>query len=105
MYKRQVFNDRALERVFAVKGRPADNPLIVHISDFSQVAALAHELPAEARKLAEYFWPGPLTLVLKKKREISSLVSAGLPTVAIRMPNLSLIHILNGKIRKTMKRP
>ncbi len=55
-----VFNDRALERVFAVKGgRPADNPLIVHISDFSQVAALAHELPAEARKLAEYFWPGP----------------------------------------------
>lgn len=82
-----VFNDRALERVFAVKGRPADNPLIVHISDFSQVAALAHELPAEARKLAEYFWPGPLTLVLKKKREISSLVSAGLPTVAIRMPN------------------
>ncbi|NLI70457.1 MAG: threonylcarbamoyl-AMP synthase [Firmicutes bacterium] len=79
-------NDRALERIFAVKGRPAGKPLIMHIADFSQVAALAHEPPAEVAKLAGTFWPGPLTLVLKKRERISPLVTAGLPTVAIRMP-------------------
>lgn len=82
-----VFNDVALARIFAVKRRPADNPLIVHIADLSRLADLAHEPPPEAIKLARKFWPGPLTLVLKKKKGISPLVSAGLPTVAIRMPD------------------
>lgn len=79
-------NDHAVERIFAVKGRPAGNPLILHIADFSQLTALVHEPPAEVAKLAETFWPGPLTLVLKKRAEVPPLVSAGLPTVAIRMP-------------------
>jgi L-threonylcarbamoyladenylate synthase len=80
-------NDRAVAGIFAAKGRPAFNPLIVHVPDLATAETLA-EVPAPARRLAERFWPGPLTLVLPRRPDcgLSDLVSAGLPTVAIRVP-------------------
>jgi len=80
-------NDLAVAKVFDAKGRPSFNPLIVHVSDLAQVETLA-EMSSMARKLAGAFWPGPLTMVLplRKGHGLSALVSAGLPTVAIRMP-------------------
>lgn len=77
----------ALQNIYKVKGRPQDNPLIVHISDQEQVAALALEIPRSFYLLAEHFWPGPLTLLLKKHPDVSFVVTAGLETIAIRMPS------------------
>jgi L-threonylcarbamoyladenylate synthase len=79
-------NDNALRQIYATKQRPADNPLIVHIASADQVADWASEFPPLAQKLAEAFWPGPLTLVLKAKPEVSTIVRAGEPTVALRVP-------------------
>ncbi|MDZ4163969.1 MAG: L-threonylcarbamoyladenylate synthase [Smithellaceae bacterium] len=81
-----AFNPAAIEKIFIAKGRPRDNPLIVHIADRSMLANLARSFPRRARALSEKFWPGPLTLVLKKKAHVPAEVSAGLSTVAIRMP-------------------
>ena len=80
-------SDRAVARIFEAKGRPRFNPLIVHVADLDAARAIA-ELSPEAERLARAFWPGPLTLVLPLRpgSGISELVSAGLPTVAIRMP-------------------
>lgn len=79
-------NPRAVEKIFAAKGRPQDNPLIVHIADISQLDEYAHSIPDIAYRLAEKFWPGPLTMVLPKKEIIPDVTSAGLNTVGIRMP-------------------
>ncbi len=76
----------AVKKVFEIKGRPSDNPLIVHIADFSDLKKVASNWPDLAEKLAEKFWPGPLTLVLKKKEGIPDETTAGLETVAVRMP-------------------
>jgi L-threonylcarbamoyladenylate synthase len=76
----------AVARVFAAKGRPADNPLIVHVGTLEQARALVTDWPDEAQRLAERFWPGPLTLVLPKRSHVPDLVTAGLPAVGIRMP-------------------
>lgn len=73
-------------KIFAAKGRPSDNPLIVHISSISQWEALVKEIPDTARALAEKFWPGPLTVILPKSDLIPDEVSGGLDTVAVRMP-------------------
>ncbi|AMM53412.1 L-threonylcarbamoyladenylate synthase [Pyrococcus kukulkanii] len=81
-----ALNERAVKRIFEAKGRPADNPLIVHIADFSQVYELAREVPEEAEMLARKFWPGPLTIVLPKKDVVPKVTTGGLDTVAIRMP-------------------
>jgi L-threonylcarbamoyladenylate synthase len=80
-------SDRAVAGIFAAKGRPSFNPLIVHLPDLAAVEAIA-EIGPQARDLAAAFWPGPLTLVLPLRADagISPLVSAGLPTVAIRVP-------------------
>ncbi len=75
----------AVSRIFAAKGRPADNPVIVHVSSRQQVFGLA-EVSAMAQKLMEAFWPGPLTLILPAKETVPSQVTAGLATVAVRMP-------------------
>lgn len=82
-----ALNDDAVKSIFAAKGRPADNPLIVHISDFSQWPALVREIPDSAKRLAEAYWPGPMTIVLPKSGRISETVSGGLDTVAVRMPS------------------
>lgn len=83
----RIDDPKAIEKIFAAKGRPQDNPLIVHIGSISQVDDLAFDIPEVARKLMQAFWPGPLTLGLKKTDFVSDQVSAGLATVGIRMPS------------------
>lgn len=82
-----ALDGKAAARIFAAKGRPMDNPLIVHISEFDQIRRLVREVPESARRLAERFWPGPMTLVLPKSDLIPDEVSAGLDTVGIRFPS------------------
>jgi L-threonylcarbamoyladenylate synthase len=76
----------AVARIFEAKGRPATSPIIVHVSNMEMVREVVAEWPAAARLLAQKFWPGPLTLVLKKQAAIPALVTAGLETVGVRMP-------------------
>jgi len=85
-----AFDRAAVQRVFEIKNRPHYDPLIVHVSHARQVEDLVLDFPAEARVLARRFWPGPLTLVLPKIHGLPDLVTAGLPTVAIRVPNHAL---------------
>ena len=80
-------NDAALRQIYAIKQRPADNPLIVHIANASQVLDFAKEFPPLAQKLANAFWPGSFTLVLPAKESISTIVRANQPTVALRVPS------------------
>ncbi len=82
-----AFCDDAIAKIFIAKGRPQDNPLIVHIADIEQLNEVASEIPEVAYKLAEKFWPGPFTMVLKKGERVSNSVCGGLDTVAVRMPN------------------
>lgn len=77
----------ALHEIFHVKGRPLDNPLIVHISKKEQAERFGMDLPKTYYKLVEAFSPGPLTLIVKRAADVSALVSAGLPTIALRIPN------------------
>jgi L-threonylcarbamoyladenylate synthase len=77
----------AVARIFAAKGRPPNNPLIVHVPDVVSVPHVAATWPEAAGKLAERFWPGPLTLVLPKRGEVPDAVTAGRPTVAVRVPS------------------
>jgi L-threonylcarbamoyladenylate synthase len=76
----------AVERIFTAKGRPRSSPLIVHVASIEMARELAAEWPAAAQKLAEQYWPGPLTLVVKKRAVVPDIVTAGLQTVALRMP-------------------
>ncbi len=77
----------ASRKIYAAKGRPSDNPLIVHIARFSQLEEISVDLPATAKKLADAFWPGPLTMVVNKNKVIPYETTGGLDTVAVRMPN------------------
>lgn len=77
----------AVARIFRAKGRPSDNPLIVHIARRRDVRELASEVPLPARRLMAAFWPGPLTVILKKAERVPAVVTANLDTVAIRMPS------------------
>ena len=81
-----ALNTSACAKIFAAKGRPQDNPLIVHVSSFAMARELAAHWPAEAELCGRHFWPGPLTLVLAKAETVPDLVTAGLPSVGIRMP-------------------
>ena len=77
----------ASKKIYAAKGRPSDNPLIVHIAKFSQLEDISKDLPDNAKKLADAFWPGPLTMVVNKNKVIPYETTGGLDTVAVRMPN------------------
>lgn len=94
-----IYDDNAVNSIFEIKKRPNNNPLIVHIKSIDQLASVAREVPPIAEKLASHFWPGPLTLVLKKQKTISDLISSGKDTVAVRVPNhkvtLNLLENLN----------
>jgi L-threonylcarbamoyladenylate synthase len=81
-----AFQPAALERIFAAKGRPFSDPLIVHIADEHELELLTTKIPTEAKRLAQEFWPGPLTFILPKGPRVPHLVTAGLETVAVRMP-------------------
>lgn len=77
----------AVAKIFKAKGRPQDNPLIVHVASLEEIPPLVAEFPEEARALAQAYWPGPLTIIMKKSALIPDEVSAGLDTVGIRMPS------------------
>ncbi|MFN0123071.1 MAG: L-threonylcarbamoyladenylate synthase [Blastocatellia bacterium] len=81
-----AFDETAVARIYLAKGRPQDNPLIVHIADQAQLAAVAREIPAAARQFIAAFFPGPLTLVVPRHPRIPLRVTAGLETVGVRMP-------------------
>ena len=83
-----ALNDEAIKNVFKAKGRPQDNPLIVHISNMDMLKKIAREIPKAAIDCANAFWPGPFTMVLKKTDLVSKSVCGGLDTVAIRMPSI-----------------
>ena len=82
-----ALNPQASAKIYAAKGRPSDNPLIVHIADLQALDILALGVPPKARKLAERFWPGPLTMILSKADVVPKETTGGLETVAIRMPS------------------
>lgn len=87
-------NPEAVKKVYEVKGRPRENPLIVHIASHDQICSLVSDWNADAESLAKRFWPGPLTLVVKKSALVPSEVTAGLDTVAIRMPSHPVARML-----------
>jgi L-threonylcarbamoyladenylate synthase len=82
-----AFNPDAVLTIFRVKNRPAFDPLIIHTDSLAKVEQFVTSVPEPAQKLAQMFWPGPLTLLLPKHDQISDLVTSGLPTVAVRIPN------------------
>ncbi len=85
-----VFDESAIKKIFEAKRRPADNPLIAHVSSVDQIAQLAIEIPPHALLLIEHFFPGPLTLVLRKSEKVPLLATAGLETIGVRMPRTDL---------------
>lgn len=82
-----AWNPSAIQKVFKIKGRPSDNPLIVHVSDLDQVLDFVASIQKEAQQLIDAFWPGSLSIILPKKPKVLDSVTAGLSTVAIRMPD------------------
>lgn len=82
-----AFDGKAVAKIFKAKSRPMDNPLIVHIAEFEELESLVSNVPESAKILAEKFWPGPLTMIMPKSDKIPDEVSAGLETVAVRMPS------------------
>lgn len=89
-----TFNCGAVANIYRAKNRPADNPLISHISAMEQIYDLAAEVPENAVKVMEHFWGGPLTLILKRRPDVPAAVSAGLNTVSIRFPSHSIAYEL-----------
>ena len=88
---------QAVAKIFEAKGRPNDNPLILHIADASQIDDLCHDVPETAYQLAEKFWPGPLTMVLPAKACVPKETTAGLPTVAVRCPDSAITREIIAK--------
>ena len=82
-----IYSEKAIKAIFETKKRPFFNPLIVHIPSLDELSNIAAYIPKKAQLLAEAFWPGPITLVLKKKNTIPDLITAGKDTVAVRVPN------------------
>lgn len=82
-----ALNTKAVEKIYEAKGRPSDNPLIVHIAEVSKLNELVAEIPETADLLIKAFWPGPLTMVFKKSNLVPDIITAGLDTVAVRMPD------------------
>lgn len=97
-----ALDEQAAAKIYAAKGRPADNPLIVHIAEFDALEKIAAEIPDSARKLAKAFWPGPLTMIFPKKEVVPDGTTGGLSTVAVRMPNhelaLAMIRAAGGYV-------
>lgn len=82
-----ALDTEASAKIYAAKGRPSDNPLIVHIADFSDMYRVASEVPEDAKKLSDAFWPGPLTMIVKKSDAVPDATTGGMDTVAVRMPS------------------
>ncbi|MDE7267032.1 MAG: threonylcarbamoyl-AMP synthase [Lachnospiraceae bacterium] len=90
-----ALNEESAKKIYAAKGRPSDNPLIVHIADMEHLEKIVREVPENVRKLAKAFWPGPLTMIMKKSDVVPYQTTGGLDTVAVRMPGhpIALIFI------------
>jgi L-threonylcarbamoyladenylate synthase len=92
-------NVNAVEKIFIVKNRPSNHPLIVHIASFEKLSEWAKDIPPIASIIAQHFWPGPITLLLKKNDSINDVVTGGLKTIAVRIPKnkalLKILHLLN----------
>src|SRR5699024_5142945 len=82
-----ALDEEAARKTYAAKGRPSDNPLIVHIAEKDALDGIVEEIPAGTRTLVDKFWPGPLTLILKKNERVPYGTTGGLDTVAVRMPD------------------
>lgn len=97
-----ALNPEASKKIYAAKGRPSDNPLIVHISNMKALEGITDDIPKKARQMAERFWPGPLTMIFSKNAQVPLETTGGLETVAVRMPNhpiaLALIDAGGGYI-------
>lgn len=89
-----ALNEKAAEKIYAAKGRPSDNPLIVHIAEKEALSRIAEEISAEAHKVMEAYWPGPLTLIFRKTDAVPRGTTGGLDTVAVRMPSHRLARRL-----------
>ena len=89
-----ALNETAAARIYAAKGRPSDNPLIVHVAEIEDVDRIASEVPEMAKKLMDEYWPGPLTLVFKKKDIVPDGTTGGLDTVGVRMPSNKIARSL-----------
>lgn len=87
-----LFNEDAIAKIYQAKNRPQDNPLIAHIGSEEALKRLVREVPAPARTLMDVFWPGPLTIILEKRPEISRTATAGLPSIGVRMPDHPVIE-------------
>lgn len=96
-----IFDTEAAKKIFIAKGRPQDNPLIAHISDFSQIYDICENISENGIKLAKEFWPGPLTMIFHKKECVPDTITGGLSTVAVRYPS----HIVANAIIKEAKVP
>lgn len=96
-----IYSDKAIRKIFEIKQRPLFNPLIVHLHSVAQLDDIVSDFPPEAQLLADAFWPGPLTLVLKKKSTIPDIITAGKETVAVRIPN----HPVTLKLLKELSFP
>lgn len=93
-----AFSDKAVARIFEVKNRPSFDPLIVHSDSLEKIKSFVKNIPDVALNLASHFWPGPLTLILPRTEKISDLVTSGLETVAVRMPNHPLTRQLLARL-------
>lgn len=100
-----ALNPTAVRKIFTAKGRPADNPLIAHIADRDQLTLLTPEFPATARLLADHFWPGPLTLVVKRLPHVPDETTGGLDTVAIRIPDHPVARALLRAAQRAIAAP
>ncbi|HSQ03654.1 MAG TPA: L-threonylcarbamoyladenylate synthase, partial [Burkholderiales bacterium] len=80
-------NAAAVRSIFAAKGRPHDHPVIVHLADAEQVGAWAREVPQSAHRLAKAYWPGPLTIILRRAPNVETVVTGGQETIALRVPS------------------
>lgn len=98
-------NTQACQAIYEAKGRPSDNPLILHIADLAMLEDICQNIPDRAYVLAEAFWPGPLTLILEKTSLVSEVVSGGLDTVAVRMPNHPVALELIRKVGRPLAAP
>lgn len=98
-------NESAVRAMFAAKGRPADHPVIVHLADVSQIKSFAADLPDSAQKLAAAFWPGPMTLVLRRSDRVNNLVTGGLDTVGLRVPSHPVAQALLRKFGGAIAAP
>lgn len=100
-----AYSDKAIRKIFELKKRPLFNPLIVHLKSASCIQEVASEIPEIGLKLINQFWPGPLTLILKKQKHISDLITAGKDTVAVRVPNHPLTLALLNELEFPLTAP